>query len=128
MLKERLRQALIKQAQTGSPTTYRELASRLGLQPPNTIRRVAETLETLMEDDVAAGLPILSALCVSRTRTGIPQPGFFLPKLWGSFPAIPPAPRQLLSTHAKWSVSFRSTEPCLGIKPSGVAGERVYRS
>ena len=30
-----------------------------------------------MEDDVAAGRPILSALCVNKTGTGIPQPGFF---------------------------------------------------
>ena len=77
MLKERLRQTLIDQAKTGSPTTYRELAARLGLEPPNTIRRIAEALENLMEDDVAAGRPILSALCVSKTGTGIPQPGFF---------------------------------------------------
>jgi hypothetical protein len=34
MLKERLRQALIDQAQTGNPTTYKELADRLGLEPP----------------------------------------------------------------------------------------------
>jgi hypothetical protein len=77
MLKERLRQTLIDRAKTGSPTTYRELAARLGLEPPNTIRRIAEALEKLMEDDVAAARPILSALCVSKTRTGIPQPGFF---------------------------------------------------
>ena len=77
MLKERLRQTLIDQAKTGSPTTYRERAARLGLEPPNTIRRIAEALENLMEDDVAAGRPILSALCVSKTGTGIPQPGFF---------------------------------------------------
>jgi hypothetical protein len=31
MLKERLRQALIDQAETGNPTTYKELADRLGL-------------------------------------------------------------------------------------------------
>jgi hypothetical protein len=78
MLKERLRQALIDQAKAGSPTTYAELATRLGLEPPNTIRRVAEALEDIMKDDVAAGRPLLSALCVSKTRTGIPRAGFFL--------------------------------------------------
>ena len=57
MLKERLRQILIEQAQTGNPTTYRELASRLGLEPPNTIHRIAEVLESLMQDDVAAVAP-----------------------------------------------------------------------
>jgi len=51
MLKERLRQALIDQAQIGNPTTYKELADRLGLEPPQTIHRIAEALETLMEDD-----------------------------------------------------------------------------
>ena len=57
MLKERLRQALIDQAQTGNPTTYRDLANRLGLEPPNTIHRITEALESLMEDDVTAGRP-----------------------------------------------------------------------
>jgi hypothetical protein len=78
MLNDRLRQALIDQAKTGGPTTYRELANRLGLEPPQTIRRIVDALEALMAEDVAAGRPILSALCVSKTRTGIPQPGFFL--------------------------------------------------
>ena len=40
MLKERLRQALIDQAETGNPTTYKELADRLGLEPPQTIHRI----------------------------------------------------------------------------------------
>ena len=78
MLKERLRQALIDQAQTGGTTTYRELANRLALEPPNTIRRITDALEDLMAEDVAAGRPILAAICVSKARTGIPQPGFFL--------------------------------------------------
>ena len=78
MLKARLRQALIDQAQTGNPTTYRGLADRLGLEPPNTIHRITAALESLMEDDVAAGRPILSAICVSKMRPGIPARGFFL--------------------------------------------------
>ena len=78
MLKERLRQALIDQAQTGNPTTYKELANRLGLEPPQTVHRVVEALETLMHEDVAAGRPMLAALCVSRMRHGIPARGFFL--------------------------------------------------
>jgi hypothetical protein len=64
MLKERLRQTLIDQAQTGNPTMYKELADRLGLEPQQTIHRIVETLEALMEDDVAAGRPMLAALCV----------------------------------------------------------------
>jgi hypothetical protein len=78
VLKERLRQALVDQAQTGKPTTYKELTDRLGLEPPHTIHRIIETLELLMEEDVAAGRPMLAALCVSKTRPGIPAPGFFL--------------------------------------------------
>ena len=78
MLKESLRQALLDQARTGTPTTYEELADRLGLEPPQTIHRVGEALETLMEDDVAAGRPMLAALCVSKMRPGIPARGFFL--------------------------------------------------
>jgi len=78
MLKERLRQALIDQAQTGNLTTYKELADRLGLEPPQTIHLIGEALETLMEDDVAAGRPMLAALCVSKMRPGILVCGFFL--------------------------------------------------
>ena len=78
MLKDGLRQALIDQAQTGIPTTYKELADRLGLEPPQTIHRVGEAVEALMDDDVAAGRPMLAALCVSKTRSGIPGRGFFI--------------------------------------------------
>ena len=66
------------QAQTGTAMTYRELAQRLGLEPPHTIHRVTEALERLMEDDVAAGRPMLCAICVSKIRPGIPARGFFL--------------------------------------------------
>jgi len=58
MMKDRLRQALMDQAQTGSTTTYRELAQRVGLEPPHTIQQVTEALESLIEEDVAAGRPI----------------------------------------------------------------------
>jgi hypothetical protein len=77
MLKEHLRQALIDQAQTGNSTTYKELADRLGLEPPRTIHRIVETPEIFMEDNVAAGRPMLAALCVSKIRPGIPARGFF---------------------------------------------------
>ena len=78
ILKGHLRQTLMEQAQRGTTTTYRELAQRLGLEPPHTIHRVTEALEWLMEDDVAADRPILSAICVSKTRPGIPGHGFFV--------------------------------------------------
>jgi hypothetical protein len=93
MLKERLRQALIDQAQTGIPTTYKELADRLGLEPPQTIHRLGEALETLMKDDVAGNRPMLAALCVSKMRPGIPARGFFLAaKVLGVFSGDPTGP------------------------------------
>jgi len=93
MLKERLRQALIDQVQTGELTTYRDLAIRLGLEPPNTIHRVTEALESLMEDDVAAGRPMLSAMCVSKRQTGIPARGFFFTaEALGVFSSDPAGP------------------------------------
>lgn len=78
MLKERLRQVLIDQARTGNPTTYKELADRLGLESSQSIHRIVEALEILMADDVAADRPMLAALCVSKMRPGIPARGFFL--------------------------------------------------
>jgi hypothetical protein len=78
MLKDRLRQALIDQARTGNPVTYKELADRLGLAPPQTIHRVTQALEGLMADDVAAGRPMLAALCVSRLGQMMPARGFFV--------------------------------------------------
>ena len=78
IMKGRLRRTLIEQAQSGRTATYRELAQRLELVPPHTIHRVTVALQALMEDDVAAGRPILSSICVSKARAGIPAPGFFL--------------------------------------------------
>jgi hypothetical protein len=105
MLKERLRQALIDQAQTGNPTTYKELADRLGLEPPQTIHRIVEALETLMENDVAAGRSMLAALCVSKMRPGVPARGFFLAaQVLGSFLAIRRARRHVPSTRSSCSV------------------------
>jgi hypothetical protein len=92
-LNEPLRRALMEQARIGKPTTYRELADRLGLKPPHTIHRVAEALEALMEEDIAAGRPMLSALCASKARTGLPGPGFFLKaQSLGAFSGDPEGP------------------------------------
>ncbi|MBV2187504.1 MAG: hypothetical protein KUL88_23565 [Rhizobium sp.] len=77
MLKDRMREVLIDQARAGRLTTYKELAGRLGLVPPQTIHRVTEALEILMAEDVAADRPLLAALCVSRLNTNLPAKGFF---------------------------------------------------
>ena len=72
-----LREALLAQVQAGSPVTYRDLAARMGLHPPQSIRRLALLLEALMDEDYAAGAPFLAAICVSRLAHGLPQRGFF---------------------------------------------------
>jgi hypothetical protein len=77
-LKDCLRQILIEQARTGTLVTYRDLAGRLGLTPPQTIHRLTGLLEGLMVEDAEAGRPLLAALCVRRLRHNMPAPGFFM--------------------------------------------------
>lgn len=77
MLTRHMRELLIDQVQTGRTITYNQLALDLGLTPPQTIHRVTEALEILMAEDVAAGRPLLAALCISRLNHGLPARGFF---------------------------------------------------
>lgn len=72
-----LRAELTAVARAGETRTYQQVAQALGLEPPQTIHRVAVALERLMEEDAAAGHPLLAAVVVSRTRDGLPAPGFF---------------------------------------------------
>ncbi len=93
MLNDRMRKLLIDQAQTGSPITYKELASRLGLAPPQMIHRVTQELEILMAADVAATRPLLATLCVSRLTRGLPARGFFaVAEMLGVFSGDPEGP------------------------------------
>lgn len=78
MLTDHLREVLLDQARTARLVTYRELADHLGLEPPQAIRRITQALETLMAEDVAAGRPLLAALCVSRRTRSVPARGFFM--------------------------------------------------
>ena len=113
MLRERLRQALVDQARTGTTTTYKELADRLGLEPPQTIHRLGEALETLMKDDVTANRPMLAALCVSKMWPGIPARGFFLAaKDMGVFSGDPTGPEARAC-----NVCFHSMEARVRIWP-----------
>jgi hypothetical protein len=57
--------------------TYQALARALGLKPPHTIHRVIQALEWTMREDAAAGRPFIAARVISRTRGGLPAPGFF---------------------------------------------------
>ncbi len=74
---ETLRNYLKLIAKGGKPVTYRDTARALRLEPPNTIHRVAVMLESLMEEDAGTGAPLIAALVISRTRDGLPAPGFF---------------------------------------------------
>jgi hypothetical protein len=76
-MNQQLRQALVDQARDGATIAYAALAQRLGLKPPQTIHRLTQALEVLMEEDAAAGRPMLAALCTSKARPFLPAPGFF---------------------------------------------------
>ena len=70
--------ALLTQAPASAlPMTYQQVANTLGLTPPRTIARVAQALEQLMEEDVAAGRPMIAALVISRRGEDLPASGFF---------------------------------------------------
>jgi hypothetical protein len=93
MLKDQIRDVLLGQARNPGLITYQELADRLGLTPPHTVRRVTHALEALMADDAAAGRPLLAALCVSRSRPGMPARGFFVTaEALGIFAGDPDSP------------------------------------
>ncbi len=61
----------------GRTVTYQEAARALGLEPPQTIHRLAMALEDRMSEDVAAGRPLRAAVVVSRVGRGVPAEGFF---------------------------------------------------
>ena len=76
-LPERIRAYLTELARRRDTITYRDLAKALEVQPPNTIRQVAEALEVLMQEDHVNGAPFIAALVVSKVRNGLPAPAFF---------------------------------------------------
>ncbi len=57
--------------------TYQAVAEALHILPPHSIHQVTEALERLMEEDAAADRPFIAALAISKTRGGLPAPGFF---------------------------------------------------
>lgn len=76
-LMPQLRALLLGTPRAKLPMTYQQVAIALGLTPPGTIQRVAQALEQLMEEDVAAGQPMIAALVVSRRGDHLPAVGFF---------------------------------------------------
>jgi hypothetical protein len=90
---DQLRLALVQQARSGAATTYGALARRIGLQPPHTIHRLTQALERLMEEDAAAGRPMLAALVAGKAWAGLPGPGFFAKaQMLGLFSGDPEGP------------------------------------
>ncbi|MDX1609251.1 MAG: hypothetical protein R3225_03935 [Halofilum sp. (in: g-proteobacteria)] len=72
-----LRAVLEAVAAEGATRTYAQVAAAAGIEPPQSIHRLNMALERLMDADAAAGRPLLAAVVVSRTRQGLPAPGFF---------------------------------------------------
>ena len=100
-LKDDLREELLGRARAGLPATYKGLADRLALAPPHTIHRVTEALERLMDEDAAAGRPLLAAFAVGKARSGVPARGFFLKaRALGLFSGDPEG-REAVEFHAR---------------------------
>ena len=73
---EALRGRLAELAALGQIITYGDLARELDLPAPS-IATLATLLETLMEQDAAAGRPFLAAVMAGRLGDGMPSLGFF---------------------------------------------------
>ncbi len=61
----------------GQTMTYLEFADQLGLPGPQRIHQLTELLEATMAEDAAADRIPRAARVISRTRSGLPAPGFF---------------------------------------------------
>lgn len=93
MSAKRIREYLSELSETALPMTYQALAKALELSPPNTIHQLTVALEDLIEEDVAAGRPLIAALVISKARGGLPAPGFFeCAQRVGRFNGDPSAP------------------------------------
>ena len=90
MLAHQVRTLLIQAPTSALPMNYQQVANALGLTLPRTIARVTQALEQLMEQDVAAGRPMIAALVISRRGDDIPATGFFQKAVaLGRFPNDP---------------------------------------
>lgn len=77
-LADAARAYLLALAEGGWPLTYRALADALRIPSPHTIHKLVGALEQTMREDAAAGRPFIAARVVSRSRGGLPAPGFFV--------------------------------------------------
>ena len=117
---DELRNALTAQARSGLAVTYGQLARSLALAPPQTIHRLALALEQLMEEDAAAGRPLLAALVTSKARRGRPAPGFFAKaRALGVFSGDPdgPAEEAFHTAEANRALAYYRVQPISGESP-----------
>ncbi len=71
-----LRTRLMSLAALGQTITYGDLAREFDIPPPS-IATLTALLETLMDQDAAAGRPYLAAVMAGRLGDGMPSLGFF---------------------------------------------------
>lgn len=62
----------------GQMVTYAELADAAKIPNPNRIHKLTGWLEDTMRFDHAAGRPLRAAVVISRNRSNLPAPGFFM--------------------------------------------------
>ena len=75
---QRALMALASIAQANKLITYAELAETAAIPGPHRINKLTIWLEDLIAEDHAAGAPIRAARVISRSRGGLPAPGFFI--------------------------------------------------
>lgn len=73
----RLTQTLSELAAERRTATYHDLAERCGIAGRHRIHRLALALEDTIRADHEAGRPLSAAVAVSKSRGGLPAPGFF---------------------------------------------------
>jgi hypothetical protein len=68
-----LRARLMAVAAAGQTVRYGDLAREYSVR----VATLTQALESLMAEDVAAGLPLLAVVCEGRLSNGMPARGFF---------------------------------------------------
>ena len=74
----RAEMALAVAVKTRTLITYAELADAAAIPAPHRINKLSVWLEATMESDHAQSMPLRAAWVISRTRGGLPAPGFFI--------------------------------------------------
>ena len=74
----RAEMALATTAANNRLITYAELAEAAGLTGRHRINRLTVWLEELIDSYAAANIPLRASRVISRSRGGLPAPGFFM--------------------------------------------------